>query len=143
MEKTVKISILGIKREFKMEKTVKTSIFGIKREFKMETRVKISILRRKKEFKMEKIAEISILRRKREFKMEKTVKISISGIGKVAQTEKKYQNFHFGIKVWVHFIPIISYNKNPLISGNNSKIVISEKSILSNYPKLHKRGKKI
>ena len=77
MEKTVKISILRIKREFKMEKTVKISILGRKREFKMEKRVKISILRRKKEFKMEKTAEIFILGRKREFKMEKTVKISI------------------------------------------------------------------
>ena len=82
------------------------------------------------------------MERKSKLKMEKKVEISILGIGKVAQTEKKDQNFHFGIKVWVHFIPIISYNKNLLISGNNSKIVISEKSILSNYPKLYKRGKK-
>ena len=31
--------------------------------------------------------------------MKKKVEISILGIGKVAQTEKKDQNFHFGIKV--------------------------------------------
>ena len=109
-----------------MEKTVKISILRIKREFKMEKTVKISIFRRKKEFKMEKTAEIFILGRKREFKMEKTVKIS---------------NLELGGKCTI--TSIISYNKNPLMSGNNSKIVISEKSILSNYPKLHKKGKKI
>ncbi|WP_314092217.1 hypothetical protein [Gemella haemolysans] len=61
MEKTVKISILRRKREFKIEKRVKISILGRKREFKIEKRVKISILGRKKEFKIEKRVKISIL----------------------------------------------------------------------------------
>ena len=64
-----------------MEKTVEISILGIKREFKMEKTVKISILVRKKEFEMEKIVKISNLGRKRGFKMEKTVKISILKLG--------------------------------------------------------------
>ena len=59
MEKTVKISNLVRKSEFKMEKRVKISNLGRKKEFKMEKRVKISILRRKKEFKMEKTGKIS------------------------------------------------------------------------------------
>ena len=44
MEKTVKISILRRKKEFKMEKTAEIFILGRKREFKMEKTVKISIL---------------------------------------------------------------------------------------------------
>ena len=44
MEKTVEISNLGRKIEFKMEKIVKISNLGMKREFKMEKTVKISNL---------------------------------------------------------------------------------------------------
>ena len=44
-----------------MEKTVKISNLGRKRQFKMEKTVEISNLRKKSEFKMEKIVEISIL----------------------------------------------------------------------------------
>ena len=105
-----------------MEKTGKISILGRKKEFKMEKIVEISILRRKREFKMEKIAKISILGIKREFKMEKIAKISILGIRR---------------ECTLHLQLVITK-----IAGSNSKIVISEKSILSNYPKLHKRGKK-
>ena len=83
----------------------------------MEKIVKISILRIKREVKMEKIVKIFILRRKREFKMEKMVKISILERKREFKMEK--------------------------IARSNSKIVISEKSILSNYPKLHMRGEKI
>ena len=97
MEKTVKISILVRKKEFKMEKIVEISILRRKKEFKMEKIVKISILVRKKEFKMEKTVKISILGRKRRFKMEKTVKISILKLG----------------CEW-HLTPLISYNKKLL-----------------------------
>ena len=45
----------------KMEKTVKISNLGRKKEFKMEKTGKISIFERKKEFEMEKIGKISIL----------------------------------------------------------------------------------
>ena len=47
MEKTVKISILGRKREFKMEKTAEISILRIKREFKMEKRSKFPFWKEK------------------------------------------------------------------------------------------------
>ena len=73
----------------KMEKTVKISILGRKRELKMEKIVEISILGRKKELKMEKTVEISILGRKREFKMEKKVEISILRLGGSPQIRNK------------------------------------------------------
>ena len=115
MEKTVKISNLRKKSEFKMEKRVKISILVIKREFEMEKTVKISILRRKRELKMEKRVKISILGRKKEFKMEKTVKISILGRKKRVQNGKNSQNFHFEIRIQVPLAPTISYNRKPPI----------------------------
>ena len=110
-----------------MKKIAKLSNLGGKREFKMEKMIEISSLGGKREFKMEKMVKISNLRKKSEFKMEKTVEISILELG------CKYP-----------LTITISHNKKKKrIAESNLKIVVSEKSILLNYPKFHMIGEKI
>ena len=126
MEKKVKISILEGKREFEMEKNSRNFHFG-----------------KKKRHQNGKNSRNFHFGQEKRVQNEKNSRNFHFGKKKRVQNGKNSQNFHFEIKVWVHLAPTISYNKNPLMSGSNSKIVISEKSILSNYPKLHKRGEKI
>ena len=74
-----------------MEKMVKISSLGGKREFKMEKTVKISNLRKKSEFKLEKTVEISIL----ELGCKYPLTITISHNKKNPYSRKQFKNRSF------------------------------------------------